>query len=65
MADDTLTQKIEIEDNASAAYEKIAQAADEAAKAEKERQAATEAEEQKRVLEQLDPALVKLTQSYK
>lgn len=65
MADDTLTQKIEIEDNASAAYEKIAQAADEAAKAEKERQAASEAEEQKRILEQLDPALVKLTQSYK
>lgn len=65
MADDTLTQKIEIEDNASAAYEKIAQAADDAAKAEKERQAASEAEEQKRILEQLDPALVKLTQSYK
>ncbi len=31
MADDTLTQKIEIEDNASAAYEKIARAAEEAA----------------------------------
>ena len=65
MADDTLTQKIEIEDNASAAYEKIAQAADDAARAEKERQDLAAAEEQKKIIEQLDPKLVQLTQSYK